>query len=605
MQLESLPNELLLELFGYIDGVNLICGFYYLNSRFNNLLLLYHKNIHFDFRNISKPLFNIICQQCLSTFIDQITSIKLSDDLNTRNISNHFISYGFHLNQFKHLKFLSLYSINSIDKLISPTSQALHLPNLTHLNLIKCSIFTNSNTHSSFLNHIWSLPKLTHCKLDGNNSIEQYLLNISTISFSIKNLFIEDCLCDSQTLFYLLKYTPNLRRCHTVFSGDTQDLYFQTMTSSLISLHISFHGLHINYIISIFQNISNLYYLTIETSTIHWNGYQWQDILVKYILQIKLFRFKMENFIQNEYIDIDQLLDSFRTSFWLEQHRWYVRCQWNPHSSDKVLTIYTLPYAFTRMYYKHDWYFKSTCLNEKQYSSYDCVQFFLDYSNNNIFWNEFNFSDLFFSNIRNLKIIDPDQFKLYSWYSSLNHLVSLNVTIKYIWHYDFLQQLLDRTPRLYSLVLNIYCELSKELFQLTNLSVRQLYISVGPKTYYFNNKDCEHLINSPLGLQCEFLTVNIKNCIDIVNLIEQMSNLRSIAFQCEDKIMKYNENKDNLIRWLQKHLPSTCSINRNDSSGLIEIWIGSQTKEKSPFKIKNKDSYRHLTLFKKLIFSKK
>jgi hypothetical protein len=40
MKLESLPNEILLELFNYIDDIQLLCIFYNLNSRFNNLLFI-------------------------------------------------------------------------------------------------------------------------------------------------------------------------------------------------------------------------------------------------------------------------------------------------------------------------------------------------------------------------------------------------------------------------------------------------------------------------------------------------------------------------------------------------------------------------------------
>jgi hypothetical protein len=27
---------------------------------------------------------------------------------------------------------------------------------------------------------------------------------------------------------------------------------------------------------------------------------------------------------------IDQILDTFRSAFWLKKHQWFVRCHWNP-----------------------------------------------------------------------------------------------------------------------------------------------------------------------------------------------------------------------------------------------------------------------------------
>src|SRR5437868_6499622 len=111
MHLESLANELLLELFEFLDGVDLFRAFYGLNSRFNKLLLLHNKNFDFNFERIPKEDFDIICQRHLSSVIDRVVSIRISDDLETPKLPELFLSYGFTLNRFTHLKSLSLYSI--------------------------------------------------------------------------------------------------------------------------------------------------------------------------------------------------------------------------------------------------------------------------------------------------------------------------------------------------------------------------------------------------------------------------------------------------------------------------------------------------------------
>jgi hypothetical protein len=57
------------------------------------------------------------------------------------------------------------------------------------------------------------------------------------------------------------------------------------------------------------------------------DGNDWENLFVNYLPKIKIFRLRMNfDFSLNDTITnrIDQLVDSFRTYFWLEEHRWYV-----------------------------------------------------------------------------------------------------------------------------------------------------------------------------------------------------------------------------------------------------------------------------------------
>ncbi|CAF1089102.1 unnamed protein product [Rotaria sordida] len=80
MKLESLPNELLLDLFKYFSTVQLLRSFNDLNSRFNNLLFHDFRDCHLDFRSISRDDFKILCQQYLPVIIDQVSSLRLAND---------------------------------------------------------------------------------------------------------------------------------------------------------------------------------------------------------------------------------------------------------------------------------------------------------------------------------------------------------------------------------------------------------------------------------------------------------------------------------------------------------------------------------------------
>ena len=66
MELESLPNELLLEIFDCVNDLDLLRIFYNLNSRFDRLLSIYIRDFHLNFRSISKKDMDLICGQVFS-----------------------------------------------------------------------------------------------------------------------------------------------------------------------------------------------------------------------------------------------------------------------------------------------------------------------------------------------------------------------------------------------------------------------------------------------------------------------------------------------------------------------------------------------------------
>jgi hypothetical protein len=179
MNFESLPNEMLLELFEFFNGVHLFRTFYNLNIRFNTLLIVHFQRYHFDFRNISKGEFDRICGNQLLSITDRIISLCLSDDNETPNLLDQFHSYGFTLTQFTNLRSLSLVRIRPQKKLDILLTESLCLPNLTHLTITEC-YWGNENDFIGLINSVWSLSKLTHCILRGN-SVNGDLTRVRTV----------------------------------------------------------------------------------------------------------------------------------------------------------------------------------------------------------------------------------------------------------------------------------------------------------------------------------------------------------------------------------------------------------------------------------------
>jgi hypothetical protein len=192
MTFESLPNELLLELFECIPVVDLFRAFVGLNTRFNTLLFKqFHKHC-LDFQSTSKRNFYFVCQRYLPSIIDRKSSICLSDDHDTPGQINCFLYYSWTLYQFTNLQSLSLYNLRSEVVMCKLLAECQNLHNLIRFNFIECKFDQDNKTISKLLNNIWNMPKLTYCYLD-TRFYEQTNYNIepSIISTSLQYLTIK------------------------------------------------------------------------------------------------------------------------------------------------------------------------------------------------------------------------------------------------------------------------------------------------------------------------------------------------------------------------------------------------------------------------------
>ncbi|CAF3253784.1 unnamed protein product [Rotaria sp. Silwood2] len=124
---------------------------------------------------------------------------------------------------------------------------------------------------------------------------------------------------------------------------------------------------------------------------------------------------------------IRQLLDTFRTAFWIKEHRWFVRCQWYPQSTDAYISLYTLPFVFDEF---NDLCepieFASTCQDDRDYCSYDCVRFMK--IGNEI--QNFSLPPIRFPGLTYLEINLPMHTDIWSMIPTLDHLTSLTVFVQ-------------------------------------------------------------------------------------------------------------------------------------------------------------------------------
>ncbi|CAF3695447.1 unnamed protein product [Rotaria sp. Silwood1] len=581
MNLESFSNELLLDLFEYFSAVDLLRTFYNLNFRFNNLIMIHFQHFDLNFRSVSQYDFNLICCQYLPIIVNDINSLSLSNDDDTPQQIDLFLEHGLIISQFINLKSLSLCDLCSNEIMNKMMLEWKYLVNLTHLTLAGCYLQFDQINAQQLIDSIWSLSKLIYCYLNINFN-ENNIFVPTVISSSLKYVFIWGIEHYQNKINALLKQTPCLENFSILLnfdSNDDDDIEYPFLTITKLKLCLS--RVQEDRIIKFLQNIPNLYHLIIDicsydedyTNTIL-NGYQWEKIIRNYLSNLQIFQFRIEFQLINENNreqQIDELIHSFQTPFWLIEHNWYVQCHWNSTNSSNSIYLYTLPYSFNFFKFNSSMKFKSTFSNNNNNNYIDHYNHVHDLEYKISSNDEIVSSSIQFFNLENLFLKFPITNHFWSVIPKLNQLTSIVISINDENNIQSqLQILLDHTPYLYSLSFTS-CLLQMPPLELRNRSIRRL--DLRGYNQYFNNEQCILLSQSLLGIQCEILFIKIKNYQILLDMLNNMINLRTLIIQCEND--QFNEtNNDELIIWLKDHLPSTCIISRDlIFHSDIRIWI--------------------------------
>jgi hypothetical protein len=574
MNLESLANELLFNLFQYFNITHLFRAFYGLNNRLNKLLFVHMQfHSHLSFESISKTDFDIICQDYLPTLIDRIISLRFSDDDETPEQINYFLSYGFQFHQFTHLKSLSLSHICSDQIMNNIIIDLQQLHHLTHLKIDKCQVDHDLINDGWIFDQIWSLSTLTHCHFERKKYLwNPFFISPKTISSTIKYLFLEGFLYNSNELHQLLEHTINLEHLRIDVDHNYDYGQISSVISSIKKFQIFIH--YSPYITNnLLQYMTNLTHLTIELAHVVLDGFQWETIIENYLPNLKIFHFKMEYSLREnneKEKEIELLLNSFRSQFWINKHQWYIQCHWYSSCKSLKAYFYTLPYYFEDFIINDDIQFRSTCPNNQIQWIYDHVH---NLSFNNSICHTVRFPDLY-----NLKLHIPCNDYFWSVVPKFDRLTLLTVkSSNYAIGQSQLENLLKQTTSLYSLTLTEGLFSNEVLFNLRSPSIRRLHLyGFG----CFNDEQCSSLTRSSVGIQCEVLCITVKDRVDVLNLVSRMNKLRALNVRCQnDKWKKENDDssstEDELVQWLQGCLPKTCVITRGNTNNIffIQIWI--------------------------------
>ncbi|CAM4819947.1 unnamed protein product [Rotaria magnacalcarata] len=582
MKLESLSNEVLLDLFELLDVVNLLRAFSGLNTRFNSLLFGDFQSYRVDLRSMSKEDFYIFYSTYLPSILNRIIYLRLSDDEDTPCQCSHFQSTGFTLNRFTHLRSLIFNSFSTDVNINQEFFTGLHhLHNLKRLKFVDCRLYhLHLEDFRDVIDQIWNLPKLSRLYWHISFKCSRRFSFPKYTSRSLRNLTIVNYNYDSYDFACLLEKTPYLRK-FSMLSDDYGDQDIRISRKFLPSSHTSsireltlFSIRSQALMTSLFQFLPHVTHLKIEIFSIDLDGHQWKKMIVNYLPQLKDFQFKIDLDLCRSIDDstnedkIDQYLSTYLTPFWIEHHQWFVRCHWYQSNGVLGICVYSLPYVFSyfpRFDQDFNFHTKSTCSPDMNHP-YNSVR---DIGYEPWMFHNEALSHIQMVNIEKLSLQLPIDQQFFSIIPKLENLLSLTVAIPTENHRLQLQALLDRAPRLFSLSFNYSIASVMPPYRYTGSSIRRLDL-LGYEPWRcrhrYDSKQCMELSQSPLGIQCRILAIEVEEPKCIVQLIYSMLNLRTLHVSYENDECT---NEYDLVKVLQHCLPSTWSITRASYGRII------------------------------------
>ncbi|CAF2994053.1 unnamed protein product, partial [Rotaria sp. Silwood2] len=417
---EILANEIIYEIFEYLDVYDIYYGFYYLNNRFKNLIINSHHPFQVNISTISKSNFEFYHENMIKPNKHRIKILRLSNAFTVDII----FSPPRIICDFIQLEKLIFDNINS-KYLNNILKHLIHLPKLHSLIL---SIDYIQNPNIIFI-HILRLTKLKYFKIKYNESV-------LPIDFDeCKQSSIEYLIIDSpfryESFNKLLICLPKLRYLviNYLIGSNYSEIDFNPIILKDLK-YISFGIYSINFyqfkklIKNFFNSIEILHISTYNNST-YSHAEQWEELISFSMPNLRIFD------IQNHYTEaIDQFLylclsGQFESKFWTEK-QWFFEHQHDYHeSSNNGIFFSTNPYR--RKDHTFYWQFDHNNNLHSQKTNFKSVKHIYICGKRAI-----NNSVIYFPNVTELTIKNYSRTYYGSILTALNQIISLKQLNKLI-----------------------------------------------------------------------------------------------------------------------------------------------------------------------------
>jgi hypothetical protein len=544
---EILPNEMLIEVFEYLNAVDIFYSFDQLNSRFNKLIRSIP--LHLNLQYVRKSIFDRFCTKMLSNpeIKNQIISLKLSNQDTCSQIDT-FVSL-FSLDEFSNLQSLILDRVPYNENGKKIHSMLFLIPNL-------CSFHSINYTYQLLSSKLRSLSLL---------NLFPYLNDDYQIC-SIINLTISRCSLNE--LYKLFSCTPQLKYLHI------HNIYipfeWHNNTDSIRGLAINLQNLTIDNLQETFEHfkiflkqIPNLQILTIfsEDETMI-DAYGWHNLITTSLPYLKTFNFKFTHHFENNNNIIIDKFKQFQNSFWPSIE--YVL--------DSYLAfIYTTPYMLDSYTLTSDAnrYFNKLMNSSKTFNNVRKLILHQKSIREKC--------EYYFSNVESLtlKFLCEKDVELLKMIVNLKNLKHLNISSKC--KTDILLEILKQSPQLSSLTINPLMLLiafnDDELCRYLNRMIKNLdiYIKHDATSNEFDTteKFCQVFSNLE-RLKCNIQLLD--DLLFLLNNLPELSFLNVVVSLTDENFI--DQFKDKALNSNVKYKIKYDDLNYEVFMAEISIWTG-------------------------------
>ncbi|CAF3731105.1 unnamed protein product [Rotaria sordida] len=317
---EDLSNELLCEIFDYLDGYRLCKAFSNLNSRFEQLLHSSSVLLKIRYFLIELDQFINKFKQFMFSNRHQIFSIHIDFVF---EYSNCFSSFLFD-SSFDRLESIIFKHIQS-GTLIPILSNLSSLPRLSSLTIERLKVKEKINDIHRL---VFVLPKLKYYRISSCDTHHSIILPMAMNNqYSPIEYFVIDHYCSLNELTFLISYTPKLRRLtvHKIKTNDSNITILSSMIlANLNSIYLDLHQTTFNvletFITKKFPNLKSLFIASSNDITFL-HAYRWEQLILKNFPQLEKFYFIYDDLLDNEekYPRFTGRSNQFSSSFWIER----------------------------------------------------------------------------------------------------------------------------------------------------------------------------------------------------------------------------------------------------------------------------------------------
>ncbi|CAF4399585.1 unnamed protein product [Rotaria sp. Silwood2] len=346
--LEDLANEILYEIFEYLDVYDIYKGFYNLNKRFQNLTI--NSNV------LTKINISIISK---SNFEDYHRNILIPNQnrFNFLRLSNPFAAEIIFSRTRLVLNFIRL------EKLILENIQIKHLykicDNLIHLrklHSLTISISDYIESLSLIFARIFLLSKLKYCKIEyQTKNYEEPLLTIFTeYDYSPIQSLIINGRFPFDSFSHLLCCLPKLQ--YISIDCLIQDHYYTEEEEEKLSFiqlkYLKYVSLRIDYvefkkfekiITEVFHYVQILRLMTFYDE-VYLDAKRWQKLIVTYMPYLRIFDLNHEGSVKTNSLTYHDIINGFNSSFWIENKWFFTHQHIRKDEPDNGILYSTTPY---------------------------------------------------------------------------------------------------------------------------------------------------------------------------------------------------------------------------------------------------------------------